>query len=326
MVLMKDIVLCLFAAAGFDKAAQGLTGAAQRLAAESGGQVHVVLLGSGAQALAPEFAPFAQTVLHGDQPELADYQPELWLDALVQVCSTLEPRAILLSSDIYSQELAPRLAHRFAGSAVGDGIALAMKDEALRITRQVYGGKAQAVIEMKRFPAVAWLRGNSFAPASAAAVSGEIKPIAITLKSDVRSHVVERKREDTGEVRLEDARVIVGGGRGIGGPEPFKSELRPLADLLGAQLAATRAACDAGWVPATWQVGQTGKHVAPDLYLAIGLSGASQHLAGISEAKNIVAINIDPEASIFKYCQFGMVGDFRKVVPLLRQKLEALSK
>jgi len=325
MVLMKDIVLCLFAAAGFDKAAQGLTGAAQRLAAESGGQVHVILLGSGAQAFASEFAPFVQTVLLADQAELDDYQPEICLDVLFQVCSTLEPRAILFSSDTYSQEIVPRLAHRLGGSAVGDGMALAMKGDALRITRQVYGGKAQAVIDMKRSPAVAWVRGNSFAPATAGAL-GEIKSIAATPIPTVRCRIVERKREDTGEVRLEDARVIVGGGRGLGGPEPFKSELRPLADLLGAQLAATRAACDAGWVPATWQVGQTGKHVAPDLYLAIGLSGASQHLAGISEAKNIVAINIDPEASIFKYCQFGMVGDFRKVVPLLRQKLEALSK
>jgi len=323
---MKDIVLCLFATAGFDKAAQGLTGAAQRLAAESGGQVYAILLGSGAQAIAAEIAPFVPTVLLGDQAELAEYQPEVCLDLLVQICGKLQPRAILLSSDTYSQELAPRLAHRLAGSAVGDGIALTMNDGALRITRQVYGGKAQAVIEMKRTPAVAWLRGNSFAPATAAAVSGEIKSIAETPKSDLRSRIIERKREDTGELRLEDARVIVAGGRGVGGPDPFKTELRPLADLLGAQVAATRAACDAGWVPANWQVGQTGKHVAPDLYLAVGLSGASQHLAGISEARNIAAINTDPEANIFKHCQFGIVGDFRKVVPLLRQKLEALSK
>jgi electron transfer flavoprotein alpha subunit len=138
--------------------------------------------------------------------------------------------------------------------------------------------------------------------------------------------VVERKREESGSVRLEDARVIVSGGRGIGGPEPFTSELLPLADLMGAQVAASRAACDAGWAPPTWQIGQTGKKVAPDLYLAIAIAGASQHMAGISEAKNIVAINTDSDAPIFKHCRFGIVEDYRKVVPLLREKLAALQK
>jgi electron transfer flavoprotein alpha subunit len=123
---------------------------------------------------------------------------------------------------------------------------------------------------------------------------------------------------------LEEARVIVSGGRGIGGPEPFNDELKPLAELMGAQLAASRAACDAGWVPPTLQVGQTGKKVTPDLYLAIAITGASQHMAGISEAKNIAAINTDPDAPIFKHCRFGIVEDYRKVVPLLRQKLIAI--
>jgi electron transfer flavoprotein alpha subunit len=148
----------------------------------------------------------------------------------------------------------------------------------------------------------------------------------LDVKPDTRTRVVERKREDSGTARLEDARIIVSGGRGIGGPEPFSNELQLLADLLGAQMAATRAACDAGWVPATWQVGQTGKKVAPELYLAIAISGASQHLAGISEAKNIAAINTDAEAPIFKHCRFGVVGDYRKLVPLIRERLEPVCK
>ena len=129
-----------------------------------------------------------------------------------------------------------------------------------------------------------------------------------------------------GEVRLEEARVIVSGGRGIGGPEPFENELKPLAELMGAQMAASRAACDAGWVLPTWQVGQTGKKVSPDLYLAIAITGASQHMAGISEAKTIAAINTDPDAPIFKHSRFGIVEDYRKVVPLLREKLVELRK
>lgn len=323
---MNDIVICLFSASGFDKSAQGLTGAARRLAEVTGGRVSAILLGAGASALAPEIAPFVETVLVGDQGELADYQPESCLNSLTQACRELAPRAILLSNESYSQEISARLTHRLGGSSVGDGVAVDIKNGTLSVTRQVYGGKAQANIVLKRSPAVVWLRARSFAPAAPLGAPGEIKGLTASSQGEARTRILERKREDAGQVRLEDARIIVAGGRGIGGPEPFQTELRPLAERLGAQLAATRAACDAGWVPATWQVGQTGKKVAPEFYLAIGLSGSSQHLAGVSEAKNIAAINTDPEAPIFKHCLFGIVGDYRKIVPLLRQKLEALRK
>jgi len=321
---MKDIVVCLFAAAGLDKAAQGLIGAAQRLAGESGGQVTAILLGSGPESLASEVAAFVETVLVADQGELAQYQPEVCLEVLSQACRELSPRAVLFSSETYNQEIVPRLAHRLGGSAVGDAIALGLDGGSLRATRQVYGGKAQAVVEMKRSPGVAWLRARSFAPAATGPTQGEIKALQIIPGESANSRIVERRTEGAGQVRLEDARVIVAGGRGIGGSELFQQELAPLAQVLGGQIAATRAACDAGWVPALLQVGTTGKKVAPDLYLAIAVSGASQHTAGISDAKNIVAINTDPEASIFKYCRFGMVGDFRKVVPLLRERLTTL--
>ncbi len=323
---MNDVVIVLFASAGFDKGAQGLTGAARQLAGELGGQMRAVIVGSGAEALASEVARVADYVTVADQAELAEYQPEICLDALTKLCRELSPRAILFSNDTYSQELAPRLAHRLGGSAVGDGVELRSQGGALQVVRQVYGGKGQATIELKRSPAVVWLRTRSFAAAPARASAGEITHAALELKTDKRTRIVERKREDAGQVRLEDARVIVAGGRGIGGAEPFATELKPLAQLLGAEMAASRAACDAGWAPATWQVGQTGKKVAPDLYLAVGINGASQHLAGISEAKNIAAINVDPDAPIFKHFRFGIVGDYRKVVPLLRQRITALSK
>jgi electron transfer flavoprotein alpha subunit len=323
---MNDIVIVLFASAGFDKAAQGLTGAGRSLAGESGAKLCAIVLGAGADALAPEVALFADRVIVADQAELAEYQPESCLNALTALCRELSPRAVLLSNDTYSQEIAPRLAHRLGGSAVGDGVEVRWQGEALRVTRQVYGGKAQAVIQLKRSPAVVWLRSRSFTAPAAQTASGEITRAALEIKSESRSRIIERKREDSGQVRLEDARVIVAGGRGIGGAEPFTTELRLLAELLGAQMAASRAACDAGWVPATWQVGQTGKKVAPDLYLAIGINGASQHLAGISEAKNIAAINIDPDAPIFKHCRFGIVADYRRVVPLLRERIVALCK
>ncbi|HKP73687.1 MAG TPA: electron transfer flavoprotein subunit alpha/FixB family protein [Pyrinomonadaceae bacterium] len=323
---MNDVIICLFASAGFDKAAQGLAGAGRRLADELGGRLRAVVVGAGADALAAEVARVADAVTVADQTELVEYQPETTLSALAQLCKELSLRAVLLSNDTYSQEIAPRLAHRLNGSAAGDAVGVRVEGDAVRVSRQVYGGKAQAVLELKRTPAVVWLRARSSAPAAVRAEAGEITRAALRIEADTRTRIIERKREAGGESRLEEARVIVSGGRGIGGAEPFETELRPLAELLGAQMAASRAACDAGWVPPTWQVGQTGKKVTPALYLAVAITGASQHMAGISEAKVIAAINTDPDAPIFKHSRFGIVEDYRKVVPLLREKLAALLK
>lgn len=322
---MNDVLIILFAANGFDKGAQGLAGAGRRLAEELGGSLRAVVIGEGAEALARDVARVADAVLVADQAELSEYQPETYLAALAQVCGEARPRAVLLANDTYSQELAPRLAHRLGGSAAGDCVEVSVGGDVLRVGRQVYGGKAHAVIELKRAPAVVWLRARSFAPAAPREAAGEVTRASLNIQRDARTRVVERRREAGGETRLEEARVIVSGGRGIGGPEPFETELRPLAELLGAQLAASRAACDAGWVPPTWQVGQTGKKVTPELYLAVAITGASQHMAGISEARTIAAINTDPDAPIFKHCRFGIVEDYRKVVPLLREKLKVLS-
>lgn len=320
---MNDVLICLFAAAGFDKGARGLAGAGRRLADELGGRLRAVVIGAGGEALAQEVARVADALTVADQAELAEYQPETCLTALAQLCGGLRPRAVLFANDTYSQEIVPRLAHRLGGSAVGDCVEVrAAEGGALRVSRQVYGGKAQAVIESKRSPAVVWLRARAFAPAASRAESCEVTRAALDIEADTRTRVVERRREEGGESRLEEARVIVSGGRGIGGPEGFETELKPLAELLGAQMAASRAACDAGWVPPTWQVGQTGKKVTPELYLAIAITGASQHMAGISEAKTIAAINTDPDAPIFKHCRFGIVEDYRKVVPLLREELK----
>jgi electron transfer flavoprotein alpha subunit len=247
---------------------------------------------------------------------ITDYQPEDCLSALVEACRGAQ--VILFGNDAYSQELAPRLAHRLGGSCVGDGLDARLVDGKLRVTRQVYGGKVQAAIELKRAPFVAWMRTFP-----AAVIPSEARDLEVGAARDVK--IVERQQASQ-EARLEDARIIVSGGRGIGGPEGFANELQPLAQLLGAQMAASRAACDAGWVPPTWQVGQTGKKVSPELYLAVAITGASQHMAGISEAKQIAAINIDKDAPIFKHCRFGIVDDYRKVVPLLRQKIAELRK
>jgi electron transfer flavoprotein alpha subunit len=323
---MNDVVICLLSNNNFDKAALGLAGAGRKLTDETGGKLCAVVIGANADALASEAARFADSVVVADNAELAEYQIETFLNALTKICKELSPRVVLFSNDTYSQELAARLAYRLSGSAAGDGVEIKVAGERLQVTRQVYGGKAQAVIELKRNPAVVWLRSRSFSPAKALENSGEITHKNLDIQTDTRTRIVERKREESGAARLEEATIIVSGGRGIGGSEPFETELKPLAEQLHAQLAASRAACDAGWVSPTMQVGQTGKKVTPELYLAIGITGASQHIAGVSEAKNIAAINTDADAPIFKHCRFGIVEDYKKVVPLLREKLAELQK
>jgi electron transfer flavoprotein alpha subunit len=165
------------------------------------------------------------------------------------------------------------------------------------------------VIALVRSPGVVWLRARAMDPADTAGrAAGEVRKITVDLAPDPRVKVVSRHVEAKEGVKLEEARVIVSGGRGLGGPEPFK-QLQELATAMGAQM------------PASWQVGQTGKKVAPELYLAIAISGASQHIMGIADSKVITAINRDPDAPIFKHCSFGLVEDYQKVIGPLREKL-----
>src|SRR3989442_1729149 len=167
---MNDVVICLFAQVRFDKAALGLVGAGRRLADDLGSQLYAVVLGSGANTLAPEFARVVDRVVIADQVE---YEPETCLSAVMHLCSELSPRAVLLANDTYSQEIAPRLAYRLGGSAVGDGVEVRVEGETLRVGRQVYGGKAQAVIEPKRMPPVVGLRAPPFPPPPGPAQAGE---------------------------------------------------------------------------------------------------------------------------------------------------------
>jgi len=323
---MSNVIITLFSAAGYDRAAQGVAGAGRSLADQLGGKLHAIIIGKHDPMLNTSLAAVADAVVSADQAELAEYQPEVCLAALTEMCKRISPSAVLMSNDTYSQELAPRLAHRLGGSAAGDAVELSSEEGAIRVKRSVYGGKAVATIQLKRSPAVVWLRARAFdVPASASGSVATVAMASVNFTADAPTQIVERKSESTGEARLEDARVIVSGGRGLGGPEGFEG-LQEVAALLGGMTAASRAACDSGWCPPTWQVGQTGKKVAPGFYLAVAIRGASQHLAGMSDSKTVAAINTDPDAPIFKYCSFGIVEDYKKVVPLLKEKLAALQK
>ena len=316
---MSDVITFVWGDAGVDRAAQGLLGAGRRLAESLKGKLRVAVLGKTDQSVVGAIQTVADTVLVVEDELLGEYHPENYLAALVAVCGRCSPRAVLLGNDTSSQELAPRLAHRLGGSAAGDAVDVTVADGRLRVTRGVYGGKATAVIALARSPGVVWVRARAMAPAEDRA-PGQVERIRLGIAPDKRVRVLSRNIEAKGGARLEDARLIVSGGRGLGGPEPFK-QLQALADTIGAQMAASRAACDAGWVPASWQVGQTGKKVAPELYLAIAISGASQHIMGIADSKVICAINRDPDAPIFRHCRFGLVEDYQKVVGPLMERL-----
>ncbi len=320
---MPDVVACLWGRAGIDRAAQGLLGAGRRLADSLGGKLRAVVLGPVDEALVTAAQTVADTVVVVEDELLAEYNPEIFLAALTALCKQIAPQAVLLGNDAYGQELAARLAHRLGGSAAGDAVDIAVADGKLRVTRGVYGGKATAVIALSKSPGVVWLRARAMAPAEARA-QGEVDRQRLGLAEDPRLRLVSRHVETKEGTRLEEARLIVSGGRGLGGPEPFDL-LKSLADAMGAQMAASRAACDAGWVPASWQVGQTGKKVAPELYMAVAISGASQHIMGIADSKVICAINRDPDAPIFKHCRFGLVEDYQKVIGPLTEKLRGRS-
>lgn len=321
--MSSDVMVCLRATDGYGRTAQGVMGAGRALADDLGGSLRVALVGPGNDDTVSMVASVADAVTVIDPPGLATYQPEAYLTALEQACQRFQPRAILFGSDTASTELAPRLAHRLGGSAMSDGAELTVVSDAIRVRRSAYGGRAEAVFALERSPAVVTLRARGFAPARPTGSQASVESLAVELPATPSTRLVDRQLVEQAGIPLEEAPLVVSGGRGLGGSEPFES-LKQLAQVMNAAVAASRAACDEGWVPPSWQVGQTGKKIAPELYLAIAISGAAQHMLGVSDAKRIAAINIDPDAAIFRHCHFGIVEDYRKVVPLLIERLRAL--
>jgi electron transfer flavoprotein alpha subunit len=295
-----------------------LLGGAQKIAAGLEEPVTAGLLGQGDAALL--YAYGVETVYRVDHPLVKEYQADLHLLALEWIGRTAEPRVILLPGDSLGRDLAGRLAFRLQTGIVTEVIDIDVhpSEKSLRFTRQAYGGKAIAAIVPKAFPVVATLKPRTFDPAARAGDrTGTEIPVEAPLDgAQAGTRLVERVQEETTGVKLEDAQVVISGGRGLGGPEGFDL-LVELARVLKGAVGSSRAATDAGWVPSSMQVGQTGKTVSPDLYIAVGISGATQHVAGISGAKTIVAINTDPEASIFKVAHLGIVGDYKAILPPL---------
>jgi electron transfer flavoprotein alpha subunit len=237
------------------------------------------------------------------------------------------PQIVLLGQTSIGRDLAPRLAFRLGTAATMDCVELAIDPASKRLlqTKPVYGGNARGIFASESDPQIATVRAKAMSPRKRDdSRKGEVVAIEAGLApSAIRTKVLEKVKEEIEGIKLEDASVVIGGGRGVGSAEGFQ-QLAELAKLLKGAVGASRPPCDSGWIPDTQQVGLTGKIVTPDLYIAIGISGASQHLAGCSSSKTIVAINRDPEANIFKASHYGIVGDWKKVLPALTEKVKEL--
>lgn len=293
------------------------------------GTVGVALAGGpGAASAAAQaaIAHGADTVYTVEHEVLVNSQPDALVAAAEAVVKHVGPAIVLGARTLAGRDVLPRLAFRLGTALAADCAAVALDGQGrLLATRPVYGGNAEATVACLGTPAVASLRPKSVdaLPADAAR-TGSVEAVDAGLSAGtVRVRSLERVEAKAEGVRLEDARVVVSGGRGLAGPEPF-AQLEALAGLLGGTVGASRAACDAGWIPSSHQVGLTGRTVTPEVYIAIGISGASQHMAGCSNAKAIVAINKDAGANIFKQARFGVSGDWRNVLPAFMEQLQEL--
>lgn len=298
-----------------------LSGAAK---ISAGGEIAVALLGHQVEGLAQGLGDLgADTVYVVDAPELEKYTPSAYRKAFLEVHSDFQPDAILLAHSAVGKDLAPMVAMRLGAGQVSDIVDLEVDGDTVTFTRPIYAGKAFTKVRVKEGTLVATVRPNNLPPAQAGqGKAGTVKRLAVSFEpQDLTTMVKEIVRKTSGGVDLTEAKIIVSGGRGVKSAEGFKP-LYELAEVLGAAVGASRGACDAGYCDYSMQIGQTGKVVTPDLYIACGISGAIQHLAGMSNSKVIVAINKDPEAPIFQVADYGIVGDLFEVVPMLTEEFK----
>ena len=291
----------------------------REVAAKTGGALGAVVAGSGIAGLAPELAAYgAAKVFVADKPELALYSCEGYTAALDAAVTAFAPGILLVPATSMGKDVAPRLAARRKVGLLSDVMSLEVEGGRLVATRLVYSGKARATVTADPGAAlqIATPRPNVF-PASKGA-AGRARSSRSTFAVTIRAKVVKMETAEAGEIDVAEADKIVSGGRGIKGPENWPI-LKALCHELGAALGASRAAVDAGWIGHEHQVGQTGKVVSPTLYVACGISGAIQHMAGMGSSKVIVAINKDADAPIFKVATYGIVGDMFQIVPALTE-------
>ena len=303
----------------FRKIAYETVSEGRRLADTLGESVSAVVFGSGVEGIAGELAQYgADKILVGDDPALADYTTDAYTNMLFEVVKNNDPRILLFGASSRGKDLSARLAARLGVGLAMDCISLKLDGEKLFATRPMYGGKVLAEVALEGTPQMSAIRPNVMEIVQSSK-AGAVEKVEIS-SGDVRTRIVEKKLEVASKIDLTEADVIVSGGRGMGGPD--FSVVEQLAEVLGGTVGASRSAVDEGWRPHSDQVGQTGKVVSPNLYIACGISGAIQHLAGMGSSKYIVAINKDPEAPIFKKADYGIVEDLFKAVPAIIAELK----
>ncbi len=312
-----------------DKTLEPVTGELIAAGRQIGDDIGVTLLGTDLEGPARESITLGASVVYTvDDPALDGPEVDPKVAALTEACRQIGPDVVLIGKTQDGREIGPRAAFRLGAGLAQDCVRVGLDAGSGRVvaTRPVYGGSAMAAVT---FPGdglqVAVMRGRAYEPLGPdASQTGDIVPIALGLElSTSRVRNIRTVAQASEGVRLEDADIVVAGGRGLGGPEPFEL-IGQLADLLGGAMGASRAACDAGWIDHSYQVGLTGRTIAPNVYITVGISGASQHMAGCSGARHIVAINKDREANIFKDASYGVVGDWQAVIPSFMETVRDL--
>lgn len=299
--------------------------AARKLAEQTGGSFSVLMVGDQVQSLASRFGEYgASDVIAVEDPRLKEFAPGAVATAIASVARSEGAGAVLLSNTSHGKDIAPRVAVKLEAALVPEVVALESRDGKIVATRPVFAGKASIEVSANTATQVFSLRPNVFTASkaeSAAAASARTVPVDFSDR-DFTARVVET-RVNSGRRDVAESDIVVSGGRGLKAPEHFQL-VEDLADALGAAVGASRAVVDAGWRSHSEQVGQTGKTVSPSLYVACGISGAVQHLAGMSTSKYIVAINKDKDAPIFSIADYGIVGDAFEILPLMTKEIRTL--
>lgn len=292
---------------------------------QSSGGIVALLIGPGARAAAGEAAAQGvEKVLFVDGPAFSTYATEAYAKAILTARESVSAGTIVVGASAFGRDVAPRLAAALGAGLLTDVTELHLADGRLAARRAAYSQKVLADVAVRSETAIVAIRPNAFQAAAGAGGSAPVEELSVEVDaSKVRARVREVRRQEAGRVDLSEADVVVAGGRGLREPENFRL-VEELADALGGAVGATRAIVDSGWRPHQEQIGQTGKNVAPALYIAVGISGAVQHTAGMSSSRTIVSINRDPEAPIFQLSDYGIVGDAMEILPQLTEEVRRI--
>jgi electron transfer flavoprotein alpha subunit len=307
----------------FKKSAFETVKAARGIADELGAEFAAVVIGSGMESMAQELGAYGGSrVIAADDASLGQHSNTAYSKVIAEIAAKEGAEIVFLPASEMGKDIAPRVAVKLCAGLAADCVALRVEDGDVVATRPVFAGKALIDVRVKTTAKVFTLRPNVFTAAPDSGVA-QVEKVSVALESKDFGSVVKELKVATGRPDVTEADIIVSGGRGLKGPENFHL-IEELADVMGAGVGASRAVVDAGWRPHDEQVGQTGKTVSPTMYVACGISGAVQHLAGMSSSKYIVAINKDKDAPIFQVADYGIVGDVFEILPELTKQLKTV--